>query len=740
MDVSELRQIVEIFIQEADETLEQFEQCFLDLERAGPSDQLLDRIFRIAHNLKGSSAALGFTELAEFTHHFESLLLSLKKREIPVSADVVSLLLGGRDFISEHLECLRSGKKTPGAGEALTQAMQRARQPKPEPSPIELPRPPAAGDIWFVDDGLKAVLFDLPDTTQPEVGDFATTSAPAENPTTAGMEQTTAESREHRVDEESDPKNTSANIDIIQSAGNDPHLSAIQAEIARLTLLAAQVNQTSMLAAQVNHMQAPGADGNQTLTNAAEEESAAKSSTQNTDDMAAYIARAQATRSTMTELAPRASATNTSTDENKNQANDLSAQAPALNTQAPAHSASNTTDESVKVSLNRIDKLLNFVGELVILQSVLDEHRLEFQTPLLQKSVSQMSKIIREVQEISMGLRMVKLKPVFLKLQRIVRDTSRQLNKDVEGIFTGDDTEIDKTVLDKIGDPLVHLVRNALDHGLETSEERARSGKPLRGTIKVNAFQQSRAIVIEVRDDGRGLDIERIRAKAIERGLMSPSEKLSDESIRSFIFHPGFSTKAAVTDISGRGVGLDVVASNVEAMQGRIEIESVTGQGSCFRILLPLTVAVVDAFVVKLGRERFVIAKAQVAQSLQPHEMDVKIVHGQTEMLNLRGQTIPLFDLAHLLKRPPTHQRSTFDGIALVVQDEGKQPFAVVVDDIISQQQVVIKKLGSELQNYPGLSGAAILGDGKPAIILDLEELVSSHVGQRQNIRLTKAA
>jgi len=751
VDAAELRQIVEIFIQEADEALLQFEQCFLDLESVGPSDTLLDKIFRTAHNLKGSSAALGFSDLAEFTHHFETLLLALKKREIEVEPQIVSLLLGARDFINNHIECLRAGRKTPGKGEQLTEAMLRARDPKPKSQVIELPRPPAAGDIWFVGEDSKAKLFEV-------------------------------------------PQEPARPIKPLPALPLDPKLAAIQAEIERLTQLAASVNMSTVQAAepaenataqevihssdeqlaQPNVTEKPELASENSAWSLASIERLLKS--QVISETPEFLAQADAIHAAVAQLnpeqnSPRSVASSTAfntlptsaladdrsvehvqqdksslvlstaadfSSEPASTANlkkDLAANSssPLASPLVSAAGALTVADESVKVNLARIDKLLNYVGELVILQSVLDEHRGVFSSPLLQKSVSQMSKIIREVQEISMGLRMVKLKPVFLKLQRIVRDTSQQLGKEVEANYLGDDTEIDKTVLDRIGDPLVHLVRNALDHGLETPGERANAGKPAKGQLTVHAYQQSRAIVIEVRDDGRGLDTNRIREKAIERGIITAFEQVSEERIRSFIFHPGFSTKSEVTDLSGRGVGLDVVASNVQAMQGRIEIESLQGQGTTFRILLPLTMAVVDGFVVKLGNERYVIPKTQVAESLKPHEVDVNIVQGRSQLLNLRGTTVPLFNLNQLLKRSPSNSSNqtnlTFEGIALVVMENAKQPFAVIVDDVLAQQQVVIKKLGKELQGLPGLSGAAILGDGKPAIILDLVELLLAQSG-----------
>jgi two-component system chemotaxis sensor kinase CheA len=732
VDASELKQIVEIFIHEADEALSQFEHCFLALERDGSNQLLLDRIFRTAHNLKGSSAALGFTEIAEFTHHFETFLQALRKKELVATPSVISTLFAARDFLASHLEALRTGKKSPGPGESIVHAFEREKEARNMPlRPIHLPRPAAAGDIWFVDDDLKAELFETPEPVSPK-------------------------------------KST------MLSQPVDPRISAIQAEIARLTQLAAAVNLSTVQAAdglqvaalpvsQAEAWSLPGflppatdaeqdVDAASTLSTAVETSSSVEAN-ENIEESAQETNEAvQSADSTLIPEDLESVATQSGVNEGdlplETEGDEPQPGATALASdeleaateeqptgvdipvvpEAPAPIL-DRPDNTLRVNLERVDKIITCIEELVILQSVLDEHKSEFTSPLLQKSVKQMSKIIREVQEVSMSIRMVSIRPVFLKLQRIVRETSLSLGKHVDAHFSGDETEIDKSILDKISDPLTHLVRNALDHGLESTEERAAVGKNPLGQIKIRAYQRSRAIVIEVSDDGRGLDSERIRAKAIQQGFIKATEKVSEEKLRSLIFHPGFSTKTEVSELSGRGVGLDVVSSNIQNLQGRVEVESSLGEGTTFRIVLPLTVAVMDGFIIRQGEERFVLAKTQIAETVRPHEADVNLVQGKTQLLNLRGATLPLYHLETLLhgKVSPKQATNTYDGIALVVTENQKHPFAIVVDDILAQQQVVIKKLGRELQGLSGLGGAAILGDGKPAIILDLSELVHAH-------------
>ena len=389
-------------------------------------------------------------------------------------------------------------------------------------------------------------------------------------------------------------------------------------------------------------------------------------------------------------------------------------------------------DESIRVSLKRLERLMNNVGELVILQAVLNQQKHQVQSVLIQKTIDQLAKITKDIQDISMSLRMVPLKQTFQKMQRIVRDTSMALNKDVRLDITGEETELDKIVLEQIGDPLVHLVRNAVDHGLETTEERLAAGKPAQGVVSLNAFHRGSHIVLEVKEDGRGLDAKKLTAKALEKGIVKPGQILTDEQAYQLIFASGFSTKTQITDISGRGVGMDVVRSNIAALQGEIQVETEPGKGTTFRVLLPLTLSIIDGMVVQTGEERYVVPIAQVHESVQPEQMDVHHVSGMGDILSLRGENLPLFRLAQVLgRKTPVAQKadsagavSAWNGIAIVVRT-GKNPFAIFVDDIIGHQQVVIKRLGNEVQNIKGISGGAILGDGRAALILDFTELVS---------------
>jgi two-component system chemotaxis sensor kinase CheA len=337
-----------------------------------------------------------------------------------------------------------------------------------------------------------------------------------------------------------------------------------------------------------------------------------------------------------------------------------------------------------------------------------------------------MTKIIKEIQGTSMSLRMVPLKQTFQKMQRIVRDTSVALSKDIQIHLNGEETELDKTVIEALADPLVHLIRNAVDHGIEGRDERINAGKSTQGSVYLSAYHRGDKIVIEVRDDGKGLSADNLKKKALEKGILKEGDNLSDEQSYQLIFAPGFSTKNEVSDVSGRGVGMDVVKTNILRLQGNIELETTLGKGTCFRIVLPLTLAIVDGMVVTQGGDRFVIPISQVAESLQPKHEDVSFINETGESLVLRGECLPLLRLDSVLRKRAGDKRPAWESIALVVRGPNHRPFSILVDDIVCQQQVVIKRLGEEIQGIPGISGAAILGDGKAGLILDLFELTHS--------------
>lgn len=404
---------------------------------------------------------------------------------------------------------------------------------------------------------------------------------------------------------------------------------------------------------------------------------------------------------------------------------------PAPKTEKAPSSPAQPADESIRVALSKIEKLNNLVGEFVILQTVLEQRRfIHIQDELSVKSITQLSKISKEIQDISMSLRMIPLKQTFQKLSRTIRDTALALGKDVELTIDGENTEIDKTVLEKLADPLVHIVRNAVDHGLEIGADRTQKGKSPKGNIKIAAYHEGSNMVIKVTDDGKGIDPNVLKKKAKEKGLNVNVATMTDAQAINLIFHAGFSTKEQVTEVSGRGVGMDVVKTNIEIIGGKVDVSSTVGSGSEFKIVLPLTLAIIDAFVVEAKPERFVLPVTHVRESLILRSQDVKYLTGVGNVLNLRDEVLPLYSLSQMFGS----QKAKFDpGQTVIIYHNYGDPFAVAVDSIIQQQQVVIKKIGQEIKQKEGLMGACILGDGRPTFILDLIEVIGNKIKQSKN-------
>ncbi len=587
------------FLDEARDLLTNTEQCFLNLEKASNDPSIIEKIFRLAHNLKGSAGAVGFNDLGHFTHTLESFLLKVKNKDIPIDDEVISTLLACNDFLIQSIDSLK----------------------------LNLDFKIDGGDLHG---RLEAMIAGLrPQTTVAEVEiepNQVTTETQSESETGLHFSNSTSN---FSPDSKSE---TTAGISPIS-----PHVNA-------------------------------------------------------------------------------SNATSVSNSEGTT----------GKNSKTTSNGAPPPVDETVRVSLSKIDELLNNVGELVILQTVMFQQRQNAGAPLLQKTISEMSKIVKEVQSLSMSLRMLPVKQVFQKMQRIVRDTSKALGKEVDFVTEGEETELDKTVLEQLGDPLVHLVRNAVDHGLEMPDERRASGKNFIGKIKLTAFQQAGQITIEITDDGKGLDPSKLIKIAKSRGVIPQHSVLTDDQAYQLIFAPGFSTKEKVTDVSGRGVGMDVVKTNIANLQGEIELKTVLGKGTVFRIHLPLTLAIVDGMVVTHSQEKYVIPLSQVTEFFQPKREDISYVNERGEVLNLRGQSLPIYRLDNLLKKKVTQTKHPWASILLIAGDSNSTPFAIIVDDILCQQQVVIKRLGEEIRNLPGISGASILGDGKASLILDLNEMTSS--------------
>jgi two-component system chemotaxis sensor kinase CheA len=596
------------FLEEASQLLVDAEQCFLLLESNPKDTPTLEKLFRIAHNIKGSSKAVGFDGLGAFTHEFESFMLQCKSGQIPIVPGTVSLLLKCNDHIKQYMDLL---KENHAANLDSSQLVDEIHNFKAE-EPTEIAEESISTDeVALVSDVSQNELVAI-DETIPQIGESESVVEPS----------------------------TALEPEVLETA--TPTLAPVPVDVPS--------------------------------------------------------------------VAP----------ETKEEKRPVAA--------APSQGAGQVaSEESIRVSLSRLDKLLNFVGELVIFQTVLKDQAFNENPQVLRKTIHQMGKVTKEVQDLSMSLRMVPLKQTFQKMQRIVRDVSSLLGKKVQLVLQGEETEVDKTVLESLSDPLVHLIRNAVDHGIESPSERVAAGKSETGQVILRAFHEGGKLVIEVKDNGGGIPAERLKQKALEKGILKPGQVISDQDAVNLIFHAGFSTKAEVTEVSGRGVGMDVVKTNIEQMQGEIIVGTVLGQGSTFKIILPLTLAIIDGMVVRSGEDRYIIPLVHVHETVKPETKDLKFATGVGEILLLRGESLPVIRLSQVLGKRKIGKVFP-EEIAIIVRTQAK-PFAALVDDVIGQYQVVIKKLGSEMQNLRGYSGSAILGDGKPALILELGELVATARG-----------
>jgi len=410
-------------------------------------------------------------------------------------------------------------------------------------------------------------------------------------------------------------------------------------------------------------------------------------------------------------------------DEEEVPATQAAAQAQSASAQAAASKESGSS--TIRVRTTKLDNLMDMVGELVIVQSQLSESsRVGHvdENSALQQNIAQLQRITRELQHTSMSLRLVPIKPTFQKVSRMVRDLAAQVSKKVDFITEGEDTELDRNVVEQINDPLVHMIRNSLDHGIENEDVRAAAGKKPVGKVVLKAYHQGSSIVIELSDDGRGIDPVKIVAKARKVGLVREDQNLSRAEILALIFEPGFSTAEKVTDISGRGVGMDVVRRNIEKLRGKVELESEVGKGTTFKIKLPLTTAIIDGLVVSVGADRFILPTTSVKVALRPEKSQITTIKGKAEVLDLRGKTIPLVRL-HERFNIDTEVKNHWDGIVVIIETFGK-PYGLLVDDMLSKQEVVIKSLGTMMKGVAGVAGGAILGDGTIALILDPSGLI----------------
>jgi two-component system chemotaxis sensor kinase CheA len=667
------------FYVEAGEHLQLMEAALLQLESSPRDVELLNTIFRAAHSIKGASTTFGIDEVGRFTHVLENLLERLRDGALEANAPLVELLLSSVDVIDGLIANAKDGAPLPGNLEQVFSELHRVNgTPVADSLPIPLQEPSNTA---------KAVgLYRVYLKPSPEFFRFG------QEPLLLIRELSELGSIQK------------TNID----TKNLPSLGEIHPEECYLSWEVDIATDCSPQAIEDVFMFLDEGSKYRIEAIAATPATEQGIPSNPPSDRATQAGSATTTQST-SEKAPEQ-------DKHKNTSPNM----PALPTAASSASASSSKaveNETVRVDRQRLDELINQIGELVIGASMVEQELLSIPGGHGLESMAALGKIVRDLQEMSLGLRMVPIAATFQKMNRVIRDVAKKVGKQIQFVTEGDDTELDKTVVDQISDPLVHMVRNAADHGIETPEQRMECGKSPEGIVKLRAYQQGGNVYLELKDDGRGLDRKRILEKAIERGILPADAAPSDAEICNLIFQPGFSTAKEVTDVSGRGVGMDVVRRNVEALQGSVSIKSIEGQGSTITVRLPLTLAILDGLLVRLSDEVFVIPLLSVIESICIQNEEIHKIVGVGDVITLRGEVVPLLKLHRLLN---IQSRASTDGqrLLVIVEDQGRR-MALCVDELLGQQQVVIKNLETNFRKVPGVAGATILGDGRVALILD---------------------
>nr|WP_074136342.1 chemotaxis protein CheA [Enterobacter cloacae complex sp. P25RS] len=652
------------FFDEADELLADMEQHLLDLVPEAPDSEQLNAIFRAAHSIKGGAGTFGFTILQETTHLMENLLDEARRGEMQLNTDIINLFLETKDIMQEQLDAYKSSAE------------------------------PDAASFEYICNALRQLALEAK-------GEASAPVVPA-----AKLSVVDAAARP-----DSAPDAPAGKLRVVLSRLKENEVNLLEEELGNLATLSNVVKGKDSLAATLD-----GGIGQDDIV-------AVLCFVIEADQIAFETEAAAVEVPAPAEIAPAVVAASPAL-----KAVPKETAAPARGEKPAARSSEST---SIRVAVEKVDQLINLVGELVITQSMLAQRSNELDPVThgdLITSMGQLQRNARDLQESVMSIRMMPMEYVFSRFPRLVRDLASKLNKQIELTLMGSSTELDKSLIERIIDPLTHLVRNSLDHGIELPENRVAAGKSPVGNLVLSAEHQGGNICIEVTDDGAGLNRERILAKAISQG-MAVNENMTDEEVGMLIFAPGFSTAEQVTDVSGRGVGMDVVKRNIQEMGGHVEIQSKQGAGTTIRILLPLTLAILDGMSVKVADEVFILPLNAVMESLQPREEDLHPLAGGERVLEVRGEYLPLVELWKVFEVDGAKTEAT-QGIVVILQSAGRR-YALLVDQLIGQHQVVVKNLESNYRKVPGISAATILGDGSVALIVDVSALQGLNREQR---------
>ncbi|WP_321794189.1 chemotaxis protein CheA [Caballeronia sp. J97] len=752
----DITQFYQTFFDEADELLAQMEQLLLVLDIAHPDPEDLAAIFRAAHSIKGGAATFGFTALTETTHILESLLDRARNNELVLRRDMIDTFLATKDVLSDQLAAYRaSAEPDAAAAAAICAKLERLKNEQAEggqPGNSEPPALPGAGNgaasanvapaydgpnappahviaqamDAIEDDGNWDGAFELADGTN--AGNTHAGTAAAATPGHTGAP--VAEVGPHLkitlrgVGE----KDLATLIEELGNLGSIVGEKKTDAEY--VVWLDSDVPADDIVAVccfVIDETQITIGRGD-AAAQSAEHAPATAQAVQPTlqqepKQSRAEVAPASAASNEAAREAAKEEAATAAGSKDPSAAQPSKASATDADKKARPQAAASAEGSSIRVGVEKVDQLINLVGELVITQAMLAETTSTFDPALhdrLFNGMAQLERNARDLQEAVMSIRMMPMDYVFSRFPRLVRDIAGKLGKEVELVTFGQATELDKSLIERIIDPLTHLVRNSLDHGIETVEARRAAGKSTTGQLVLSAAHHGGNIVIEVSDDGAGLRRDKILAKAQKQG-MQVSESMSDEEVWQLIFMPGFSTAEQVTDISGRGVGMDVVKRNIQSMGGHVEIMSRQGAGTTTKIVLPLTLAILDGMSVKVGNEIFILPLNFVMESLQPVADDIYTVANGERVVRVRGEYLPLVALHGVFDVEGARTDPT-QGIVTIMQTEGRR-FAMLIDELVGQQQVVVKNLETNYRKVHGISAATILGDGSVALIVDVAAL-----------------
>ncbi len=705
---------LQVFETEAQELLDDMEQSLLELEDNPEDTDHINSVFRAAHTIKGSSGLFGFDGVIGFTHIVENVLDRARAGELEISHELLSLLLASRDVMGQLVDAAIAGQD--GGDAALQQKSRTLSEqlnlyletpvidseltPSPGVEPVaaaNLPSDITLDDYWHISlrfgqdvlrDGMDPLSFIRYLGT---LGDIANLiilwdglpDADAMDPESCylGLEIELSSNVEKQAIE-----------DVFQFVIDDcqlrilPPLSLLEQH---RDLIEKHINEPLRLG---DILVESGAVTPREVNEALQKQADAQTGCEPDEPIGKILHRDGVVHPEVIET--------------------------AVKKQKQVKEKQALASKSIRVSADKLEQLIDLVGELVISSANTKLLGNRTQDTALIESLENMSRLVEDIRDTGLGLRMVPIGETFNRFRRVVRDLSQSMHKDIELELSGGDKELDKTVVEKIGDPLMHLVRNSIDHGIESPELRQQQGKPGKGKLRLNAYHDSGSIVIEVEDDGGGLSQDKILAKAEQQGLISPNQTLSDQEVYRLIFEPGFSTAEQVTDVSGRGVGMDVVRRNIEALRGQVDVESWPGKGSRFSIRLPLTLAIIDGFLVKVGNSSYVIPLDMVEECVElPGQADGEQAN---DYINLRGEVLPFIHLGELFQEARDGARRE----NIVVAQFAGQKAGLVVDELLGEYQTVIKPLGRIFTQLEGVSGATILGSGEVAMIIDVPALV----------------